>query len=199
MDFMPSHRLQSRLVHHPHQPVTASSQAIPVFVAVKRRRGLRHYVRCVFQGVHDPEGTRQQPYLWTHGEAVLECHFPSPTKLNYVWLEVARTSPHGAVVDVSVNHQLLVHQQGVLGGSTIRFHLPEPRLVTSVAIGIRSTTFVPATTYSNSTDRRELGIALQAVVFGKRSTKYRSGTVCRTPFRQRVARVIDRLWSRKAA
>ena len=100
MDFTPSHRLQSRLKPCSSQAVLAMSQPIPVFVAVKRRSGLRQYARCILRGFYDPEIGGRRPYIWTRDQAALECHFPSATKLNYIWLEVGATSPQGATVDL---------------------------------------------------------------------------------------------------
>jgi hypothetical protein len=199
MDFTPSHRLQSRLIAVSNQAVVACSQPIPVFVAAKRRRGVRHYARCVLRGFHNPEASGGWPYIWTQNRASMECHFPLATKLNYVWLEVRATSPKGATVDVFVDDQLVVDQKKVFGRSTIRCQLPEPRLATSVSLSIRTTTFIPARLLNESIDTREVGIAVQAVVFGKRKTKYRPGTFRRESLNRRIARVIDRWWGRKAA
>jgi hypothetical protein len=199
MDFMPSHRLQSRLNPHLNQALMGSSHPIPVFVAVKRRSGQRQYARCVLRGFHDAELRQGRPYVWTREQAVLECHFPSTTKLKHVWLEVGATSPQGATIDVMVDDELFVAQRSVFGRSTIRFHLREPRLVTNVTIAIRTTTFVPASTYAQSNDARTLGIALEAVVFGKRRTKYASRMFCRDSLHQRLFRSVENWWLPKAA
>jgi hypothetical protein len=199
MDFLPSHRLQSRLVPQPDVHAAASALPIPIFVAVKRRRGLRQYPRCVFRGFHDPENARQRPQIWSREQAAIDCCFPASTKLRYVWLEIGSTSPRGATLDVYVNDQLVAHQRRVRGRATLCAKLHQASVVTNLSLRIVTTTFVPAEIIAGSDDPRELGIALRAVVFGKRRTKYRSGNYRFDPLSQRVVRRVLGWLGRRAA
>jgi hypothetical protein len=199
MHFTPSHRLMSRLVPQVDAAVTAASQPIPVFVAVKRRSGLRHYARCVFRGCYDPEVARGRPIIWTADQAAVECHFAGPTKLQFIWVEIGSTAPQGAHVSLSVDDEPIVQQKRVRRRGTICVKLPERRVVTSLVLGIESTTFVPGNVMSESDDNRPLGVGLRAIVFGKRKTKYRAGSYGHLGLNQRVARVLGNWWARKAA
>jgi hypothetical protein len=199
MDFTPSHRLQSRLVPQPDVDAAASALPIPIFVAVKRRRGLRQYPRCVFRGFYDPENARQRPQIWSHDEATIDCCFPASTKLRYVWLEIGSTSPRGATLDLYVNDQLVAHQRRIRGRTTVCAKLLEACVVTCMSIRIVTTTFVPGDVLAGSEDRRELGVALRAVVFGKRKTKYRPGTYRSDPFGRRIVHRVFGWLGRRVA
>ena len=199
MDFTPSHRLQSRLVHRPEQVVLASSLPIPVFVAVKRRWGLRQSPRCAFRGFHDPEMGPKGQHIWTRDQAHVECQLPVSTKLQYVWLEVGMTSPQGTTLDLYVNERLVVQQQTIRGRATICARLPEPCVVNHLSLRLVATTFVPSEVIVGSDDSRQLGVALRAIVFGKRRAKYRSGTYGQQPLNARAANLVRSWIGRKAA
>ncbi len=199
MDFIPSHRLASRLVAQPNQADTALAQPIPVFAAIKRRSGLRHYPRCSFRGFYDPEMERGHPHMWTADQAAVECHFLATVKVQYIWIEIGNTSPQGANVQIFANDELVAAVTNVRSRSTICAKLSEPRIVSSMSINIKTTTFVPGKLLVQSEDGRELGVALRTIVFAKRRTKYRPRSYAQDGLNARVFQMVRKLWNRKAA
>jgi hypothetical protein len=177
----------------------ASSLPIPVFVAVKRRWGLRQYPRCSFCGFHDPEMGPKGQHIWTRDQANVECQLPVSTKLQYVWLEVGMTAPHGTTLDLYVNERLVVQQKTIRGRATVCARLPEPCVVNHLTLRLATTTFVPSAVIAGSDDSRQLGVALRAIVLGKRRTKYRCGTYGQQPLGARVAALVRGWMGRKAA
>lgn len=189
MDFIPSQRLRSQMAPSPSHDSLAHTLPVPVFVAVKRLKQIRRYARCAFQGFFQPENDRKGRYIWTEGDASIECHFPTTIRLQYAWIEVASTAPDGSKVSVQLNNEQLVNDQHVKGRSTIVAKLPRPELFHRLTLKISSDTFEAGSAGENS-DQRSLGIAIRGVVFGKRATKYRAGSFYKPTISQRFAKVL---------
>ena len=170
MDFTPSHRLTSRLVRQPNPTSSASSQPIPVFAAVKRRSGLRNYPRCVFRGFYDPEVARGHPHMWTADQATVECYFSAATKTAIHLGGNRQHRPTGC-------DGRSLRQRRTSGARQKRFadvrrsaqSCPKPRVLTSLSLSINTHDLCAGTgVAAQCDDGRDLGIALRAIVFGKR-------------------------------
>lgn len=176
MDFVPSHRLASRLCSGPTQDNLAQTLPIPVFIAVERLAGVRQFARCAFDGFHEPEQVREHRYIWTRETSTIDCYFTELTKLRYIWLEIANTGPAGSEIALTWDGQTVISKRIVRGRTTVCGRLPDSVVLKQLTLRLETSTFVPDQSGCTPGDTRELGIALRAIVFGKRWTKYRAGS-----------------------
>ena len=197
MDFVPSQRLRSRLSPSPSRYGPSHSLPVPVFISVKRRKGIRHYAACSFNGFFEAEAQADRKYLWSQEEATICCQFPEVTTLQYVWVEIASTAPSGSQVKIYCDEHL-VSEKKVRGRSTVRGKLPQLQLLNEVKLTIVSSTCVPKS-LGLGEDTRELGVAVSGLVFGKRRTKYRNGLAFQRPLRDRFTKWNPLRKSRTAA
>ncbi len=196
MDFVPSHRLRSRLAPGPSQTHVAQTLPVPVFVAL--RRCAEQFARCAFTGFHEPETLGDRRYIWTRGEAQVDCFFVEPAKLQYIWVEIAATAPHGARVRLSVDGRVLREHVLITGRCTLMARLPEARVFHQLKLELNSDTFVPNQLEVGLGDTRELGVAVRGIVFGKRLLRYLPGSYFRKPLRKKLKSLVG-LAGRRAA
>ena len=197
MDFVPSERLRSRLAPLPSSHKPNHNLPVPVFISVKRRKRIRQFACCEFDGFHALETSPQACYLWTTGRATIECQFPESAALQYVWLEIASTAPHGSLVTLQWDEQV-VATTTVRGRATIRGRLAAMQVVNGAKLNIVSDTFVPQQ-LNFGDDARELGVAVRGLVFGKRRTKYRARLAFQRSMADRFVRWLSPGKSAKAA
>ena len=197
MDFVASQRIRSQLAPTPSRDGPSHQLPVPVFVSVKRRKRIRQFACCKFEGFYEAESHPRIQYLWTKKAATICCQFPETTALKYVWIEIAATAPQGTNVTLSWDDAVIA-EATVRGRTTLRGQLPETQRVNEVNLTIANSTFVPQL-HDMGDDPRELGVAVSGIVFGKRSTKYRNGLAFERPIIERITNWIPRFRSRAAA
>lgn len=173
MHFDPSQRIQARLCTATTQSSLADHQLLPVYYAHARSQRSRQFLRCEFEGFHEPEIIQKRRYTWMGREARIDCYFAEPLAVQYIWIETSHTALEGSRLKLRVDGELLAENLLVVGSKTIQVRLPQPRTVQHVKLQIESTTFVPAQIQPGSHDSRQLGVSLRGIVFAHRRRAHR--------------------------
>lgn len=193
MDFQPRYRIQAQMSVIPTAASVERALPVPVFISEKRLQRKRQFAQCAFEGFYKEESDTKGKFIWSQSKASVFCQFSASAKLQYAWIEIASTAPDGTQVSIDLNGQRLVIDQRIKGCSTVVAKLPEAKVFHQITLDIHSSTFEPQALGSD--DSRELGIALRAIVFGKRATKYRPGSILKAPLHQKIIHALP--WNRR--
>ncbi|MEZ6119229.1 MAG: hypothetical protein R3C28_22025 [Pirellulaceae bacterium] len=195
LDFSVANRILSFADEFSHKSV---EQMIPVIASLgKRERSVRYPV-CSFAGFFPPDCGSTSAAAWTNGDAAIDCCFPQPTKMRYVWIEVAATGPGGAKLAVYVDQKRLFRSRTVKGRRTIRISLGGKRITNGISLRLKSTTYVPAAT-PGEFDNRVLGLAIRRIVFGAKLSSYQPNAEFDRSIVSLVRKNVRKLGRRKAA